>query len=108
MAIEINGEVYRTEAQWERRHRHVNKRCRGVERTWRSPRGGNDSAVFYSEEQTRPWTEAEKRRERKAKAAAKHAREDCGGAGVGLSQLEVSKDRQTPLFAFRGVCLSRC
>lgn len=75
MAIEIDGVVYRTEAQWERRHRHVNKRCKGVERTWRSPRGGKDSAVFFSEAQTRPWTEAEKKRDRKAKAAAKHARE---------------------------------
>lgn len=61
MAVEINGEVYRTEAQWERLHRHVRKQCRhkGVRREWRKPSGGKGSAVFYSEAQTRPWNKAE-------------------------------------------------
>lgn len=61
MAIEINGEVYRTEAQWEKRHRHVRAQSRkkGVCREWRKPSGGKGSAVFYREEQTRPWSKKE-------------------------------------------------
>lgn len=58
--IEIDGVVYRTEAQWERRHRHVRSQSRhkGVERTWRTP-SGSASAVFWREEQTRPWSKRE-------------------------------------------------
>lgn len=61
MAIEINGEVYRTEAQWGKRHRHVRAQSRkkGVFREWRKPSGGKDSAVFYTEAQTRPWSKKE-------------------------------------------------
>ena len=61
MAVEIDGVTYRTEAQWERRHRHVRAQSRekGVYHEWRKPSGGKDSAVFYCEEQTRPWSKKE-------------------------------------------------
>lgn len=61
MAIKIDGVTYRTERQWEKRHRHVRKQSRhkGVYREWGSPVGGKASAVFYTEAQTRPWSKRE-------------------------------------------------
>ena len=61
MAIEIDGITYRTENQWEKMHRHIRKQSRhkGVYREWGSPIGGKASAVFYCEQQTRPWSKRE-------------------------------------------------
>ena len=72
--IEINGVKLRTRCQWEKRHRHVRKNARGIERTWRSPIG-DESATFYAEAQTRPWNKRELRaaaRERAEKRARDH------------------------------------
>lgn len=71
MSIEIDGVEYRTEKQWERAHRHVDKRKKGVEREWNSPGGGKVKATFYCKDQTRPWTDAERKRERQRKADEK-------------------------------------
>ena len=78
--IEIDGVELRTASQWEKKHRHVKKGQlgKGVERTWRSPRG-NTTAMFYTEAQTRPWAkkdvEAVNRR-RRAEAKAKREAEE--------------------------------
>lgn len=79
--INIDGIEYRTAAQWEKKHRHVLKGQlkKGVERSWRSP-NGNETMMFYSVEQTRPWAkkdvEAVNRR-RRADAKAKRDAEEC-------------------------------
>ena len=78
--INIDGIEYRTAAQWEKKHRHVLKGQlkKGVERSWRSP-NGNETMMFYSVEQTRPWAkkdvEAVNRR-RRADAKAKREAEE--------------------------------
>ncbi len=78
--INIDGIEYRTAAQWEKKHRHVLKGQlkKGVERSWRSP-NGNETMMFYSIEQTRPWAkkdvEAVNRR-RRADAKAKRDAEE--------------------------------
>lgn len=69
MAIEIDGTEYRTEAQWERVHRHLRKNAKGVHREWNTPHG-KDEAWFYPLTQTRKWTEAERNRERKKRREA--------------------------------------
>lgn len=65
--IEVDGEKLRTEAEWERRHRHVLKSQlgKGVTRTWRAT-PGNVTATWYREDQTRPWSQAQIKRARKA------------------------------------------
>lgn len=79
--INIDGIEYRTAAKWEKKHRHVLKGQlkKGVERSWRSP-NGNETMMFYSVEQTRPWAkkdvEAVNRR-RRADAKAKRDAEEC-------------------------------
>ena len=88
--INIDGIEYRTAAQWEKKRRHVLKGQlkKGVERSWRSP-NGNETMMFYSVEQTRPWAkkdvEAVNRR-RRADAKAKRDAEECerieGGGSV--------------------------
>lgn len=77
MAIEIDGEKLRTENQWEKMHRHIRKGSlgKGVYREWCSPYGKKGD-MFYRENQTRRWSEAERNAERRAKAAAKRAAED--------------------------------
>ena len=78
--INIDGIEYRTAAQWEKKHRHVLKGQlkKGVERSWRAP-NGNETMMFYSVEQTRPWAkkdvEAVNRR-RRADAKAKRDAEE--------------------------------
>lgn len=78
--INIDGIEYRTAAQWEKKHRHVLKGQlkKGVERSWSSP-NGNETMLFYSIEQTRPWAkkdvEAVNRR-RRADAKAKRDAEE--------------------------------
>ena len=75
--IVVDNIEYRTECQWERKHRHVKKGQlgKGVERTWRSP-DGNTTAIFYSEEQTRPWAKKDvEAASRKRRAAAKAKRD---------------------------------
>ena len=78
--INIDGIEYRTAAQWEKKHRHVLKGQlkKGVERSWRSP-NGNETMLFYSIEQTRPWAkkdvEAVNRRRRAAAKPQRHADE---------------------------------
>ena len=75
--IEIDGVEYRTSVQWKKKHRHVKKGQlgKGVERTWRSP-DGNTTAMFYREEQTRPWAKKDAETiNRKRRAAAKAKRD---------------------------------
>lgn len=78
--INIDGIEYRTAAQWEKKHRHVLKGQlkKGVERSWRSP-NGNETMLFYSIEQTRPWAkkdvEAVNRRRRADVEAKREAEE---------------------------------
>ena len=74
--IEVDGEKLYTEAEWERRHRHVLKRqlSKGVVRCWRSPRG-DEFAAWYREDQTRPWNQRELKaaaRQRAKERARKH------------------------------------
>lgn len=66
--IEIDGVKYLTRAQWERKHRHIRKNARGVDREWRSP-VGKKSATYYRESQTYPWSDRERRAERERKEA---------------------------------------
>ena len=75
--IEIEGEILRTEREWERRHRHVLKsqRGKGVERTWRA-HPGNVTATWYREEQTKPWTKRELRAAARARAAERARKHD--------------------------------
>lgn len=73
--IEVDGIELRTAAQWEKKHRHVKKGQlgKGVERAWRSP-NGNTTAMFYREDQTRPWAKKDVEavnRKRRADAKAK-------------------------------------
>lgn len=73
--IEVDGIELRTAAQWEKKHRHVKKGQlgKGVERAWRSP-NGNTTAMFYREDQTRPWAKRDVdavNRKRRAEAKAK-------------------------------------
>lgn len=69
--INIDGIEYRTATQWEKKRRHVLKGQlgKGVEREWNSPEGWK-SAMFYREDQTRPWSkkdvEAARRKRREA------------------------------------------
>lgn len=66
--IVVDGVEYRTIAQWERKHRHVPEPEieNGLERSWRSPRG-NVTMSFYTEDQTRPWTDEELDRKREGR-----------------------------------------
>lgn len=75
MSVEIDGVIYRTENQWEKRHRHVLKRqlSKGIERAWPSPQGGKAKAVFFTEAQTRPWTDAELAKEKRRRAEKREA-----------------------------------
>jgi hypothetical protein len=79
--INIDGIEYRTAAQWEKKHRHVLKGQlkKGVERSWRSP-NGNETMLFYSIEQTRPWAKKDVEavnRKRRAEAKAKRDAAEC-------------------------------
>ena len=78
MSVEIDGVIYRTERAWEKKHRHVLKRQlkKGVEREWKSPQG-KCSAMFYSEAQTRPWPDAELKREKRERAEARRSKEQA-------------------------------
>lgn len=76
--IEVDGKQLLTEAQWERKRRHVKKSQlgKGVERAWVCPKG-KTHAVFYSLEQTRPWSKrdvAKARRERREREATRKAK----------------------------------
>lgn len=78
--IEVDGIELRTAAQWEKKHRHVKKGQlgKGVERAWRSP-NGNTTAMFYREDQTRPWAKKDVEavnRKRRADAEAKRDAEE--------------------------------
>lgn len=70
--IEVDGIKLYTEREWERRHRHVLKRQldKGVKRTWKAT-PGNVSATWYREDQTRPWSGAELKREARRRAEAR-------------------------------------
>lgn len=70
--IEVDGIKLYTEREWERRHRHVLKRQldKGVKRTWKAT-PGNVSATWYREDQTRPWSAAELKREARRRAEAR-------------------------------------
>lgn len=78
--IEVDGIELRTATQWEKKHRHVKKGQlgKGVERAWRSP-NGNTTAMFYREDQTRPWAKKDVEavnRKRRADAKAKRDAEE--------------------------------
>ena len=64
-----NGIELRTEAQWAEKHRAVLKRQRnkGVRREWYITQRKTAEAVFYREDQTRPFNQKELRRARKKK-----------------------------------------
>lgn len=79
--IEVDGIELRTATQWEKKHRHVKKGQldKGVERAWRSP-NGNTTAMFYREDQTRPWAKKDVEavnRKRRAEAKAKRDAAEC-------------------------------
>ena len=64
--ITVNGVDMRTEAQWAEKYRAVLKRQRdkGVRREWYITKRKTASAVFYREDQTRPFNQKELRRAR--------------------------------------------
>ena len=77
--IEIEGEILRTEREWERRHRHVLKsqRDKGVEREWCiKPPNKYAYATWYRESQTKPWNKREREAERRARAAERARKHD--------------------------------
>lgn len=59
--IEIDGVKYLTEAQWNKKHRAVLKRQRekGIQKEWYTSPTRSKSAVFYREDQTRPYNQRE-------------------------------------------------
>ena len=67
--INDNGIELRTEAQWAAKHRAVLKRERGkgLMREWYITQRKTAEAVFYREDQTRPFNQRELRRARKKK-----------------------------------------
>ena len=67
--ITVNGVDMRTEAQWAEKYRAVLKRQRGkgVRREWYITQRKTAEAVFYREDQTRPFNQRELRRARKKK-----------------------------------------
>ena len=67
--INDNGIELRTEAQWAAKHRAVLKRERGkgLMRVWYITQRKTAEAVFYREDQTRPFNQRELRRARKKK-----------------------------------------
>ena len=64
--IIIDGKEMRTASQWAAKKRAVLKRQlkKGVSRCWKIPGGGDADAVFYSEDQTRPFNKRELQRAR--------------------------------------------
>ena len=66
--IRENGVDLRTKTQWAEKYRAVLKRQikKGVRKEWYSP-VGKTAAVFYREDQTRPFNQRELRRARKKK-----------------------------------------
>ena len=84
--INENGIELRTEAQWAEKNRAVLKRQRekGVRKEWYVPGGNTASAVFYREDQTRPYNQRELRRARKKRRdliRTRKARLSCGCCG---------------------------
>lgn len=69
--IEIDGIEYRTESQWNQRHRAILKRQRekGIWQEWYIDKKHTESAQFYCESQTRPYNQ------RELQAARKHQRD---------------------------------
>ena len=67
--ITVNGVDMRTEAQWAEKYRAVLKRQRGkgVRREWYITQRKTAEAVFYREDQTRPFNQKELRMARKKK-----------------------------------------
>ena len=61
--ITVNGVDMRTEAQWAEKYRAVLKRQRGkgVRREWYITQRKTAEAVFYREDQTRPFNQKELR-----------------------------------------------
>lgn len=66
-----------TEAQWNKKHRAILKRQRGkgMYREWRTPRGMAD-AVFYRQDQTRPYNKRELQAEKRKKSAERKAKQE--------------------------------
>ena len=65
--IDVNGVEMRTEAQWAQKYRAVLKRQleKGVRREWYVPGGKTAEAVFYREDQTRPYNKRELQKAKK-------------------------------------------
>lgn len=79
--IEIDGKEYRTEVQWAKKKRAILKRQRdkGRQEKWHTGRK-YATAVFYSEEQTRPYNKKELaalKRKRKLMREAKKRQEEA-------------------------------
>lgn len=65
--IEVDGKTLMTETQWAKKYRAVLKRQlkKGEVRRWFTPEGRRAVAVFYCEDQTRPYNKRELQRARK-------------------------------------------
>lgn len=72
-----NGIKMLTEAQWHKKHRKILKRQRdkGVYRKWSTPHGMAD-AVFYREDQTRPYNKRELQVETRKKATERKEKKE--------------------------------
>ena len=70
--IDVNGVEMRTEAQWAQKYRAVLKRQieKGVRREWYVPGGKTAEAVFYREDQTRPYNKRELQKAKKKRRQA--------------------------------------
>lgn len=76
--IKIDGVELRTEAQWGQKYRAVLKRQigKGVKRQWIKPGGRSASAVFYREDQTRPYNQKEIRRAQRKRQELERTRKE--------------------------------
>ena len=84
--IEIDGVKYLTEAQWHKKHRAILKRQleKGVWREWYISPTRTKSAVFYREDQTRPYNKRElsaARRKQRELVKTRQARLTCRCCG---------------------------
>lgn len=75
--ITVDGVEMRTEKQWAQKQRAVLKRqlTKGMRKEWHKPGGRLTSAVFYREDQTRPYNQREIRRARSQRRKMEKTRE---------------------------------
>lgn len=76
--IIIDGTEMRTEKQWAQKQRAVLKRqlTKGMRKEWHKPGGRLTSAVFYREDQTRPYNQREIRRDRSQRRRLEKTRKE--------------------------------